>query len=336
MRLKKLAVFFMIGVLVVGCLSGCKDKDENANKESKKNNVSSSSIVFKVGKEKCSVSEAKVLLLNYQNQYRDVYGVDLWAATGEDNTELVTYIKDLTVSQLAEIYLMSHIGTDQDMELTEEEMAHVEAAAAAYYSSLNQEEKDYTGATEKDIKSLYEHYAMAQKVYATLTQGVSQEVSDDDARVMSVMQIYNEDEAKVRNAYNQLKKGNDFAKTAKTYGSLTSINSTINRADTPDDIEETVFGLSNKEYTEVLPLGEGYVIYYCVNNLEEELTLENKDVVLKQRMEDAVNKTYSTYAASTDSKLYTDKWSKVSMEPNEAMVTISFFDVFEEHCGEDY
>lgn len=323
MRRVKIIALCMTVILSLSALAGCKGASPNE-------------AVFKIGKETCSMTEAKILLVNYQNQYRDVYGVDLWKATGDENQELESYIKDLTISQLAEIYMMSYIGKDQELELSEEELADIETAAAAYYNSLNDTEKEYFGASEKDIANLYEHYAMARKVFSALTENVEQEVSDDEARVMSVMQIYASTEDYANMAYNKLQGGTDFSAVAAAYNQAESTSLTVDRADVPTEAEEAVFGLSNGEYTSVIGAEDGFYIYYCVNNYEEELTQENKEAVLAQRMEDAVNTTYDTYTASTDSKLYTDRWDKVSVNTDEALSTMSFFDVFEEHCGENY
>ncbi len=326
MQKRKIIALAMGMLLIMALLIGCKEADD----------TSSGDAVFKIGKEKCSMTEAKILLVNYQNQYRDVYGVDLWKATGEDNQELTDYIKDLAVSELAEIYLMSHIGTDQDMELTEGELAHVEAAASAYYDSLNEAEKKYFGASQKDIAALYQRYAMARKVFSTLTQGVSGEVSDDDARVMSVMQIYTTDNAKAQAAYSKIEKGTDFMAVAATYDQSGVINTKVNRQTVPAQAEDQLFSLSNDEYTTVIETPDGYYIYYCVNNYEQELTEKNKERVLAARMGEAVSSTYDAYAASTDSKIYADTWDDVRINTDEALTTISFFDVFEEYCGEDY
>ena len=44
--------------------------------------------------------------------------------------------------------------------------------------------------SEATIEKLYENYALASKVYTSLTTGVNEEVSDDEARVMEAQQIY--------------------------------------------------------------------------------------------------------------------------------------------------
>lgn len=34
--------------------------------------------VFKVGSESCSKDDAKVILMNYQKEYSNLYGIDMW------------------------------------------------------------------------------------------------------------------------------------------------------------------------------------------------------------------------------------------------------------------
>lgn len=62
-------------------------------------------------------------------------------------------------------------------------------------ASLTEDEIAYMGVSESDIKEYYEHYALAQKVYHSLTKAVNEEVSDDEARVMEIMQIFVSDES---------------------------------------------------------------------------------------------------------------------------------------------
>lgn len=331
MNKRKFLGLLLVFVLCIFTLGGC-EKDKGTDGQSGGTKTGVGDVVFKIGKEKCSVAEAKILLVNYQNQYRDVYGVDLWKATNGDNKELEHYIKDLAVSELAEIYLMAHIGADQEMELTEEEQLQVETAADVYYNSLNEAEKKYIGASQKDVIALYEKYAMAQKVYATLTESVSQEVSDDDARVMSVMQIYTTESAQANLAYSKIHGGSNFQTVAASYDKSGATNTTVTRDSVPAAAQEAVFSLSNGEYTTLIEAEDGYYIYYCVNNYEPELTEKNKEKVLAERMEEAVSTTYDAYAASTDSKIYTKTWESVTFNTDESLTTMNFFDVFEEYC----
>lgn len=43
--------------------------------------------------------------------------------------------------------------------------------------------KTFIGLYEREIRTAYEEYALAEKLYHALTQGTDEEVSDDEARV---------------------------------------------------------------------------------------------------------------------------------------------------------
>lgn len=293
--------------------------------------------VFKIDKESCSAAEAKVFLVNYQNQYRQIYGVDMWRDGAEKNSELETYIKDLTISRLAEVYTMDLIGQDREMELSEEELAHVSQAAETYYDSLNETEKEYFGISFKEMQQLYERFAMAKKVYKNLTAEVDQEVSDDDARVMQLQQIFVVSEERAKQIHDSLLQGGDFAQLAAAYNEASSGTVYVDRSDfTDEQVEEQIFDLKNGAFSEVIPAENGYYIYYCVNNFEQELTEKNKAQVLSDRMEAAVDNTYDDYAKGADSRLNEKVWDKIGIDTSEALATQGFFETFEQYCGADY
>ena len=68
--------------------------------------------------------------------------------------------------------------------------AKVVQAAQEYYSSLNDTEIEAMGATEEIVENLYREYAMADKVYQLIIQDINPEISDDEARKITVQQIF--------------------------------------------------------------------------------------------------------------------------------------------------
>ena len=170
--------------------------------------------VFKVGSEKCPEKEAKIILLNYQKDYSSLYGIDMWSGEYEDGNSLEDYVKDLTVSQLAEVYTLDIIAGEQEIALSEEETAETEAAAKEFMEGLDDAEREYLGASEGDVQNLYERYLLARKLYTSLTESVSSEVSDDEARVMDLKQICVSDENTAEQIAAQAASGADFSTLA--------------------------------------------------------------------------------------------------------------------------
>ncbi len=311
----------MAAVLALGALTGCSMGREQ---------------VFKIDGETCSLSEAKVLLVNYQNQYTDLYGVNLWEASDEQKNRLETYVKDLTVTELAEVYTMELIGEEKEIFLTEEEQTHAQAAAEEYFASLNEAEKTYMDVSQKDIEALYARYAAAKKVYQSLTESVDQEVSDDEARVMRAKQIFVKSEDTAKLVKQKLAGGEDFDTLAASCNESEKVDVTLDRSQVDKENQDTVFALKDKEVSEVIPEDGGYYIFQCVKSYDPKLTEANKEKVLAGRMEDTVNSTYDSYVKEANSKLNQECWDGVKLDTSGALKTSSFFEVFEKHCGKDF
>ena len=182
---KKIALICLLcfSFLLTGCKIG--------NKEVIVSNTLNNRQVFRIGNVSCGLKEAKVYLVNYQNIYGTAYGLDLWQHDFGDSS-LENYVKNITMQELAQVVCLDQLAKEKEMELSEEEKEKTAQAAEEYFASLTEEETAYMGVSESDIKEYYEHYALAQKVYHSLTKAVNEEVSDDEARVMEIMQIARE------------------------------------------------------------------------------------------------------------------------------------------------
>ncbi|MCD7922340.1 MAG: peptidyl-prolyl cis-trans isomerase [Clostridiales bacterium] len=287
--------------------------------------------VFSVGSEKCSVEEAKVILLQYQKEYASFYGIDLWEHDSDSTESLEQYVRDMAVSQLAEIYTLYVIAGEREMELTEDEKAQTAAAAAEYMASLAEDELDYTGITESEVEALYEKYLLAHKLYASLTEDVSPEVSDDEARVMDLKQICVSEEETAKQLLEQLDGGADFSSLAESYNESGTTDLQVSRTTYSDEVTEILFSMNTGEYSDVIEIDDSYCIFYCVNYFNEELTEENKDNVVSRRMEEAVTDAYNSYVDSLDSSLNESVWSEVTVDTGLALDGSSFGEVYDSY-----
>ncbi len=285
--------------------------------------------VFSVGSEKCPVEEAKMILLQYQKEYASLYGIDLWDHDYGASESLETYVKDLTASQLAEVYTLDIIASEQDVELSEDEKAQTVAAAQEYMQGLSEEELEYLGIDEDQAAALYERYLLAQKLYTSLTENVSQEVSDDEARVMEMEQIVLTDSGTASDLLAQLESGSDFDSLAESYSESDTTSLTVNRSTYDDEVTEVLFAMDTGDYSDVLEIDGQYYIFYCTNYFNDELTESNKENVVSQRMEDAVTSAYNSYTEQLDSVLNEDVWDEVTVDTSLELSGASFEEIFE-------
>lgn len=328
MRIKRKVRIAVMLILISIAVCGCKI----GNTEVVVSSGFSGNEVFKINGEVCTLSEARVFLTNYQNIYATMYGVDLWKHKFKDN-ELETYVKDITVSQLAQIIAMDILAEDKEISLNEEERGKVKEAAKAYYHSLNDVERKYMHVSEGDIEKLYSRYGLANKLYNHLTGDVNAEVSDDEARVMEAVQIYVTNEANAAEIEKQLKNGADFMSLAGKYNESAEVETTFGRGDVPKEVEKVVFSLEKDENSGKISVGKGWYFIKCINNYNQELTDANKSVILEQRRKEAFDDVYSECLEGLPSEFNEKVWDEVKVEKNKDITTDSFFKVYEKYCS---
>ncbi len=287
--------------------------------------------VFKIKEEVCTLPEARVVLTNYQNIYDTMYGIDLWEHGFKDN-QLENYVKDMTVSRLAQIMAMDYLAQENEVALSEEEQAKVKEAAEAYFASLNDAEKEYMQVKQGDIETLYTRYGLANKLYTFLTQGVNDEVSDEEARVMEAEQIFVSDEEKAKEVAQQLKEGNDFLTVANQYNEASEVEVFFSKNNVEQEVADAVFSLENGEISKKIKTTDGFYFVKCINHYDQERTDDNKSVILEERRKEAFDDVYQGFLTDLPSEFNEELWDGVKVELNKDVTTDSFFQVYEKYC----
>ena len=308
-----------LSLLVSGCSIGGK---EVVVSEAMTNHQ-----LFKIGTTTCSLKEAKVYLVNYQNIYGTAYGLNLWEHDFGDDS-LKDYVKNITMQELTQVISMDQLAKSRELELSEEEKNRMAQAAEEYFASLTEEEKDYMGVSESDIQDYYEHYALAQKLYTSLTGAVNEEVSDDEARVMELMQIYVSDSTKADEVAARLAAGEDFASVANNYNEAGSIQITASRDDLPAEVSATAFQMDNDQMSGKIEAENGFYFIKCLNKYNQELTEANKTNIVEKREKEAVDDVYNEYTESLTSSINEKVWNALELETGSGMQTNSFFETF--------
>lgn len=324
-KMKCAAVLAAVTLLMSGCQIGNKDIVVSRALTNKQ--------VFEIDRSECGLKEVMVYLANYQNIYGSAYTIDLWQHDFGDDS-LAKYVKDVTLAELTRVYCMDLLAESQGIVLSEDELSKVADAAREYYASLSIEEIAYMGVSEEDINEFYAHYALAQKLYNSLTNGVNEEVSDDEARVIEIMQIYVEDKEDAAEVNQKLANGDDFATVANNYNELSAIQVTVSRDEVPEEVETVAFELDNNQISGMIMVEDGYYFIKCLNKYNEELTEANKSNIVEKREKEAFDDVYNQFVSTLDSYLNEDVWNELQLVVGEEIQTDSFFTVFEKYCGD--
>lgn len=305
--------------------------------------------VFRIEDKVCTVPEVMIYLMNAENQYSQVFGEQIWQVPFDGKT-IENQYKESVLARLAQIKAMNLFAKENGIELDDREEKLVKAAASAYFGSLSTSEVNISGATEDIIENMYTEYAVANKVYETVTESINPEISDDEARSVTVKSIliktYTSDfrgdpvpftESEKRNAFiraNQIlariKEGVDFDVMAADYNEDTESVYSFGRGVMPISIEETAYNLSEGEVSDIIESEYGYHILKCVSNFDQQQTDINKESIVSKRKEEAFIEAYDNYISKLTSNLNQELWDSIVYDKTSESQTTDFFKTYDE------
>jgi len=330
---KKLGILMLSVSLLSSTLTGCTIG--NTEFVIDLNNVGRND-VFSINGYECTKEEAKLYLCNYQNLYGYEYGIDLWqydySAMDEDKT-LEAYVKEVTLAQLANVMCMNQLAEEYDMTLTEEENVLLSKVVDEYYDSLSKEEISYIGLDKGELQEFYANYAIAQKLYKELTQGINEEVSDDEARVILIQQIYVKNEADAKAVQKKLKKGDDFASVASNYNEANAIEIHLARGTYAQAVDDVAFHLGNEEQSGMITTEDGYYFIKCLDKYVEDMTEANKEKIVVKRRKEQFDDVFQEFIENSEYEINEKLWADVKVDTSGNIKTKSFFSTYDKYFG---
>lgn len=277
-------------------------------------------------------AETMVIVTTERLRYEELYTDQIWdtvvdgAGTTFEET-LMTQIHDF----LKELKTMSRMADEEKVTLSGKERELAKQAAAQYMEEL----KNAGDSSEIDrdvVESLYEDYWKAEKLVETLTESVNLEVSDSEAKVITVDEIVLSDQDQADEALKKVQtEGTDFLTVAKEVSEDQEIEKKISRGMRPDAYEQTAYALSTGETSGVIEADGKYYILRCVNDYDEAATKIRKEEMIREKKNEAFYETYSEYAAKVHLAKDDSLWKNLSITDGEK-TSADFFEIFETVC----
>lgn len=341
---KKAAAVCLVTVLSIGGLTGCQSDTKIVFTTGL-----SGDELFKIGDATCTTPEIMIYLTTFYNQYADTYGQEMWHYDF-GGVSLEEHVKDVVLSKMAQIKIMNLMAEDREISLSDQEEQKVMAAAEHYYESLEKNLKESEDITLKIVENVYREYAVANKVYETITESADMEISDDEARTVSVQVIYlknwklknNEKTAlselevqqvlgNAREILNRIEAGEDFEALAAEYSDDKQIVKNYARGVAEANFEEILFSLDEGDVSNVIETEEGYYIVKCISTMDFEATQENKLVLAEQRKREAFSEAYTEIATNTHSQFRDKQWEKLTLNEEIHSTDANFFEIYDEY-----
>ena len=327
----RLAAAAVAAVLAVGS-SGCRV----GNEEVTISRGMADDEVFLIDGKVCTLPVMKLLLMNNMNLHGESYGIDL--LQNEDlkvQKKFEQYVKKISMDEITRVYSMVALANAQGVTLTDEQKELAQWAGEDCFQSLTDEEVAYLNIRQENVQDIYEKYALADKLYQSLVQDVNEEVSDDEARVMEVRQIYTTNEEQARKALADLEAETEFSTVAANYNEADEISLTLQRGMLPEEAETVVFSMEDGEISDLIETDQGYYIFCCDNKFDEEQTQIHKQDIVEQRKQEAFHSVYDPFVETIHSKLNESVWDDLSVREMEKYSFADFDVMYEKYLGKE-
>lgn len=194
---------------------------------------------------------------------------------------------------------------------------------------------------------MYQDYALADKVYHYIIRDINPEISDDEARTITIQHILlrtttasadggfamSEEEKEERYALalelsGRLEAGEDFESLMELYNEADENTLFIRHGDMEEAFEDAAFSLETGQVSEIIETTQGYEILKCVSTFDREQTDKNKIEIVRTRREQVFGEQYESFVSSLMRYLNEDLWEEVRLLHDKELTTSDFFDVY--------
>ncbi len=283
--------------------------------------------VFKVGNLSCTLPEAMVYLTNMQNRYESVYGPRIWEDRG--GVSLVGEAKAQVLEELVQVKSMVLLAGQKGVSLDKKEEEKAAAAGKEYFGSLTETEIAALQISEKLTVQMYREYALAEKVYRQIVEDVNPEISDDEARTITVLQIRVNSLGEAEEILRRIREEEaDFEAVAETSSQDSVIRYSFGKGEAAEPIETAAFNLGKDEVSEPIQSGEDFYLLKCISTFDENQTQLNKVKILERRRNEAFHTEYNAFVNTLTRQLNRELWDTAEFLQEANMETSGFFTVY--------
>ncbi|MBO6133387.1 MAG: peptidylprolyl isomerase [Lachnospiraceae bacterium] len=306
--------------------------------------------VFRINSKSCFVPEISIYMKTAEDQYTNIYGEEIWDQRIKGET-LEDRLKSTMLARVAQIKSMNLLAESMEISLEDSEIELSQRAGKEYVDELS-DKAESLGVNQGLVSKMYEEYALADKVYKKITDQVNPEISDDEARSITVRQIvlFKGEEAEDGSfaPYDEAKQkaikqkaedvlsiirdsnGESFEDCVDKYSESDQETLSFSKGEMPQSLEEIAFNMSNGDISDVIETEDSYIIIQILSTFDKAATDENKVRILRQRKKEAFDKVYNEFSAALMSELNVKLWESLNFRGESLNTDKNFFEVYEQ------
>ncbi len=278
--------------------------------------------------------QAMIIVATERNRYEEVYTDRIWSVALEDGRTFEAYLLDQVKEFLTNLKTMDLLAGQQKIVLTSAEQSRLRALAERYYDGLTEEDREYIGAEEEDVLTLYQDYYLANKAVGALTEGIDLEVSDSEAKVITVQIIQISSRESAEAVYRRIsQEGSDFLSIARETSEGEQTERQLGRGELPEEAENAAFALAPGEISPLVESGGWYYIIRCVSDYDEEATELRKTRIYEERKNQVFRQINEQFGTDSPAAFAEDFWPEIRFDGNDGSTTTGFFSLYQEEFG---
>lgn len=326
---RRYRIMICLGVCLMVLLTACggnKSKVGKADGEEAEKDT----VLMAVGEESISVEEAKAYVSFLKHQYEGSIGGVIWDYQLEGQA-LSDYAKVQIQNLLSQIKILKQVAAAQEITLTEDELEESRTDAIDYLNRLSKEEKKQSGLTEDLLTSIYSENILANKVFEISTNDVDTNISDDEAKQITVQYLMvmtkgtdkngntvdmtaeerKQAKAKAKDLLKQAKDATNFLTFAQSNTDAGEAELTFSRADAPSELAGQAFSLHSGQLSPLIEGQSGYYIIYCVNDDDEDATAKHKEELILKRQKESFEKKFTEWSKEYTIVISDSLWQQI-------------------------
>lgn len=328
-RYKRLITMLLLSVLLC-TVTACGGKDEMESEGNMKELAEG--VLMVVGNESVTYEEAFAYVYMLKQQYEPAMGGDIWDFQMGDGVDFESYAKDQIVDLIMQVKIICQQGEKLDIHLTEDEIWEAKNMAVRFMETVSEEDAAEYRLSEELMAGVYEDHILAEKVYEIVTNEVDTNISDAEAKQVTVQYLMvmtkgvdvngnkvdmNEEEQKqakkeAKALYKKAKElTTNFYAFAETNTDASEVEITFGENNMPEDFGEAAMALKTDQMSKLITGNNGYYIIYCVNDYDEDATMAKKEAIIAERKDELFRQKYLEWSERIKMVISTAVWDAI-------------------------
>ena len=328
-KMQKVISIFLISLMLC-TLTACSSSNESESNVDVKELAEG--ILMVIGNESIPYEEAFAYVYMLKQQYESAMGENIWDCQVEEGVDFESYAKDQIVDLIMQTKIISQQGENLDIHLTEDEIWEAKSMASRFMKTVSEEDAAEYRLTEELMAGIYEDHILAGKVYEIVTNEVDTNISDAEAKQVTVQYLMvmtkgidvngnkvemNAEEQKqakkeAKALYKKAKElTTNFYTFAETNTDAKEVEITFGENNMPKDFGEVAMELKKDQMSPLITGENGYYIVYCVNDFDEDATMAKKEEIIAKRKDELFRQKYLEWSERIKLVISTAMWDAI-------------------------